>query len=113
MWLKEAILAMLNLNSQPAADGSVVWKVLIYDRLGQQVISPLLKVNELREQGITVHMGLSKERLPIPDVPAVYFVQPTLENVKIIAQVLYVIASILYLCQSDPVSHTGPLEALV
>lgn len=33
-----------------------VWKVLIYDQLGQDIISPILKVNDLRENGVTVHM---------------------------------------------------------
>ncbi|RKO93438.1 Sec1-like protein, partial [Blyttiomyces helicus] len=62
-----------------------VWKVLIYDQLGQDIISPLLKVNDLREQGVTVHMPLNSDRQPIPDVPAVYFLQPTAENIKRLA----------------------------
>jgi len=33
-----------------------IWKVLIYDQIGGEIISPLLKVNELRELGVTVHM---------------------------------------------------------
>lgn len=32
------------------------WKVLIYDELGQQIISPLLRIADLREAGITLHM---------------------------------------------------------
>lgn len=32
------------------------WKVLIYDRSGQRIISPLLKIDELREQGVTVNL---------------------------------------------------------
>ena len=48
---------MLNLNSsEPLAASEPIWKVLIYDSLGQDVISPLLKVNEIREQGITLHL---------------------------------------------------------
>lgn len=107
---KDAILTMLHLNNKEAAalissktaaaaggdeaDGTPlspllsdpVWKVLIYDQAGQEIISPLLKVNELRENGITVHMHLNSDRLPIPDVPAIYFIQPTLENLKRIGQ---------------------------
>ncbi|KAJ3332084.1 Vesicle trafficking between the ER and Golgi [Blyttiomyces sp. JEL0837] len=59
-----------------------VWKVLVYDQAGQEIISPLMKVNELRENGVTVHMHLASDRQPIPDVPAIYFVHPTTENIK-------------------------------
>ncbi|KAJ3158259.1 Vesicle trafficking between the ER and Golgi [Geranomyces michiganensis] len=59
-----------------------VWKVLIYDKFAQDVISPIVKVNDLREMGVTVHMPLYSDRLPIPDVPAIYFMQPTAENIR-------------------------------
>ncbi|KAI8591454.1 Sec1-like protein [Geranomyces variabilis] len=59
-----------------------VWKVLIYDRFAQDVISPIVKVNDLREMGVTVHMPLYSDRLHIPDVPAIYFMQPTAENIR-------------------------------
>ncbi|RKO99100.1 hypothetical protein CXG81DRAFT_4903, partial [Caulochytrium protostelioides] len=69
--------------SDPAllAAQPVVWKVLIYDQTGQDIISPLIKVNELREQGITVHMNIATERQPILDVPAVYMLEPTPANI--------------------------------
>lgn len=41
----------------------------------QDILAPLLHVNELRKHGVTLHMLLDAERQPIPDVPAVYFVQ--------------------------------------
>ncbi|TPX72873.1 hypothetical protein SpCBS45565_g00063 [Spizellomyces sp. 'palustris'] len=104
---KEALFTLLNLNNKDATvDNALpdatsaatasstttlaitdpVWKVLVYDKLGQDVISPLVKVNDLREQGITVHMPLYSDRLPIPDVPAIYLVQPTAENIKRIGE---------------------------
>jgi hypothetical protein len=49
---------MLNLN-QPITKtlaAEPVWKILIYDRVGQDLISPLLTVQELREMGCTLHM---------------------------------------------------------
>lgn len=77
-----ALKKMINLNA-PVAKSTVmepVWKVLIYDRGGQDIISPLLKVGELRDFGITLHLLLHSDRDPIPDVPAVYFVTPTEGN---------------------------------
>jgi hypothetical protein len=45
-----------NLTLVGGATNDPVWKVLIYDQVGKDIISPLMKVNELRENGITVHM---------------------------------------------------------
>jgi hypothetical protein len=62
------------------------WKLLIYDRFCRDVISPLLNVSQLRKQGITLHMLSETDREEIPDVPAIYFVLPTPENVQRIVQ---------------------------
>ncbi|KAI4902197.1 hypothetical protein NFI96_029564 [Prochilodus magdalenae] len=79
---------MLNFNAPPLKNTTAepVWKVLIYDRFGQDIISPLLAVKELRDMGITLHLLLHSDRDPIPDVPAIYFVMPTEENVDRICQ---------------------------
>ncbi|KAL7497854.1 hypothetical protein ACHAWT_009097 [Skeletonema menzelii] len=62
------------------------WKLLIYDKHTRSIISPLLSVSQLRSNGVTLHLLLNSDREPIPDVPAVYFVQPTQENLSIIAR---------------------------
>lgn len=49
---------MLNLN-QPQTKNTFtepVWKIIIYDRIGQDIISPLISVKELREQGVTLFL---------------------------------------------------------
>jgi len=66
--------------------GDVQYKVLILDKFAFDVIAPLLRVNELRQHGITLTLLLESEREQIPDVPAVYFVQPTARNVQKISQ---------------------------
>jgi hypothetical protein len=76
---------MLNFN-QDVADAPIQWKVLIYDKYGQDIISPILRLGELRSCGITLHMSIKSDRQPIPDVPAIYFVQPTQENIRLIGQ---------------------------
>ncbi len=38
------------------ADGEPIWKVLVFDDLGRDVISSVLRVNDLREWGVTMHM---------------------------------------------------------
>ncbi|XP_077477796.1 sec1 family domain-containing protein 1 [Stigmatopora argus] len=83
-----ALKRMLNFNAPPVknATSEPVWKVLIYDRFGQDIISPLLSVKELRDMGITLHLLLHSDRDPIPDVPAIYFVMPSEENIDRICQ---------------------------
>lgn len=62
------------------------WKVLIYDRAGRDILLPLFSVAELRNLGITLHLLLHSDREPIPDCPAVYFVNPTPENLQRISR---------------------------
>ena len=79
--LEDAFVRMLHFNAPPPALGGRLeedtYKVLILDRVTQDILAPLLHVNELRRHGVTLHMLLDTDRQPIPDVPAVYFVQPT------------------------------------
>lgn len=58
VFVLDALKQMLNLN-QPltkAVANEPSWKVLIYDRIGQDIISPLISVKELRELGVTLHV---------------------------------------------------------
>ncbi|KAJ1944444.1 Vesicle trafficking between the ER and Golgi, partial [Linderina macrospora] len=89
-----ALLRMLHLNEQPRAideqraddeSNEPIWKVLIFDRFCQDIVSTVLRVNDLRDNGVTVHMLLESQRSSIPDVPAIYFVQPKPENIKLLA----------------------------
>ena len=38
------------------ADGDPIWKVLVFDNLGRDVISSVLRVNDLRAWGVTIHL---------------------------------------------------------
>jgi sec1 family domain-containing protein 1 len=79
---RKALSKVLNLNSEEEQNaqpndllpqvttGEPVWKFLVFDKLGQDVISSVLRVSDLREAGVTVHMQLKADRLQIEDVPA-------------------------------------------
>lgn len=57
-FILDALKQMLNLN-QPltkAVANEPTWKVLIFDRVGQDIISPLISIKELRELGVTLHV---------------------------------------------------------
>jgi len=79
---------MLHLHSSGTAskDQGELYKVLILDRFCKDIVAPLLRVSELRSQGVTLHLLLEAERQPITDVPAVYFMLPTAENVEKVVQ---------------------------
>nr|XP_027088889.1 SEC1 family transport protein SLY1-like [Coffea arabica] len=83
----DCILRMLNLN-QPlnpgagAGDDEEVYKILIYDRFCQDILSPLIHVKDLRKHGVTLYFLIDKDRKPVLDVPALYFVQPTPHNIR-------------------------------
>ncbi|KAE9545792.1 hypothetical protein FO519_010994, partial [Halicephalobus sp. NKZ332] len=79
---------ILNLN-QPVSSSLAtepVWKVLILDKYAQDIISPLIPVKVLREHGVTLHFLISSRRETLPDVPAVYLVAPTDENVQLLCE---------------------------
>ncbi|OLY80127.1 Protein sly1 [Smittium mucronatum] len=73
-------------NDAEDSETQIIWKVLVLDDFCRDIISTLLKVSDLRENGITVHMMLNSPRSRIPDVPAIYLVQPTSENVQKICE---------------------------
>lgn len=35
---------------------AAIWKILVMDGVGQRIISPMLKVNDLREHGVTLYL---------------------------------------------------------
>lgn len=81
----ECIIRMLNLNQPVNPSGTTneeVYKILIYDKFCQNVLSPLIHVKDLRKHGVTLYFVIDKDRKPVNDVPAVYFVQPTHSNIQ-------------------------------
>ncbi|KAJ8767042.1 hypothetical protein K2173_012553 [Erythroxylum novogranatense] len=81
----ECIIRMLNLNQPVNASGTAneeVYKILIYDRFCQNMLSPLIHVKDLRKHGVTLYFLIDKDRKPVHDVPAVYFVQPSQSNIQ-------------------------------
>lgn len=88
-----ALERMLHLNKDGTTDltlasksEEIVWKVLVMDRKSQAVVSSVLRVNDLLRCGITVHALITAQRSPLPDVPVIYFVEPTVENVSAIIE---------------------------
>ncbi|KAJ4472556.1 SLY1 protein [Lentinula edodes] len=96
-----ALLSLLNLNTEPItssssqsskgaktpiAAGPPVFKTLVLDQQTKDVLATVLRVQDLRDVGVTLHVQLHSTRPPLPDVPAVYFVSPTAANIQRIAE---------------------------
>ncbi|EMG47004.1 hypothetical protein G210_2718 [Candida maltosa Xu316] len=82
---------MLHLNKDGIADltlasksEEIIWKVLILDAKSRNILSSVLRVNDLLKCGITVHSLINSKRSSLPDVPVIYFIEPTIENILII-----------------------------
>lgn len=98
-----ALVRMLRFNTEQ--EGETVWKVLVFDKAGRDIISSVLRMSDLFSNGVTLHLLLDADRAPLSDVPAIYFVEPTAANVQRIGQD---IASNLY--QSWSLNFTRPLS---
>ncbi|GLT27918.1 hypothetical protein SLA2020_028840 [Shorea laevis] len=81
----EVVVRMLNLHQPVNSTGTAneeVYKILIYDKFCQNILSPLIHVKDLRKHGVTLYFLIDKERKPVHDVPALYFIQPTESNIQ-------------------------------
>lgn len=88
----------------PPPVSPLVWKVLVLDQQTKDVLATVLRVQDLRDVGVTLHVCVFKycvllslnsmmlysqlhtQRPPLSDVPAVYLVSPTLANTNRIAE---------------------------
>ena len=61
------------------------WKIIIYDEPCREIIAPLFSVQELQSFGITLYLLINAKRQKIPNVPAIYFIEPNPTNLDIIA----------------------------
>lgn len=68
------------------SDEVTVWRIIVFDEVGRDIIAPLLKVADLRELGVTLYLHIDMDRDAIQGTPAIYFCEPTTKNIEKIAQ---------------------------
>ncbi|KAJ1281773.1 hypothetical protein BS78_04G331300 [Paspalum vaginatum] len=88
----DLIVRMLHLNQPPpppagtvAEQEEEVYKILVLDSFCLSLLSPLLRVADLRKHGVTLFFPIDKPRQRVDDVPAVYFLRPTQANADRVA----------------------------
>lgn len=69
------------LSASDSGKGVREWKILICDSAATDSLSCLFQPTQLRQHGITLHTQIGNVRGPVPDVPALYMIAPTPENI--------------------------------
>ncbi|CAI0385492.1 unnamed protein product [Linum tenue] len=69
------------LGSTKTDDPRSAWKVLIMDKVTVKVMSHSCKMSDITDQGISLVEDLFRRREPLPSMDAIYFIQPSKENI--------------------------------
>ncbi|XP_076919019.1 SNARE-interacting protein KEULE-like [Bidens hawaiensis] len=72
------------IRSAKRPDSKSNWKVLVTDKVTRKILSNSCTMSELTEEGVSLVEEINKRRQPLPNFDAVYFIQPTIENVIIL-----------------------------
>lgn len=70
---------MLRTARRPDAKSN--WKVLIMDKVTVKIMSCSCKMADITDEGVSLVEDINKRRQPLPTMDAVYYIQPTKENV--------------------------------
>ncbi|XP_058190987.1 SNARE-interacting protein KEULE-like isoform X4 [Rhododendron vialii] len=69
------------LRSTKSGDSKSTWKVLVMDRVTVKIMSYACKMADITEEGVSLVEDIYRRRQPLPTMDAIYFMQPTKENV--------------------------------
>ncbi|KAL9998388.1 putative sec1-like protein [Helianthus debilis subsp. tardiflorus] len=72
------------LRSAKRPDSKSNWKVLIMDKVTVKVMSCACKMADITDEGVSLVEDINKRRQPLPTMDAVYYIQPTKENVRML-----------------------------
>ncbi|XWS45933.1 hypothetical protein CRYUN_Cryun14cG0021900 [Craigia yunnanensis] len=68
------------LGSSTSGGSKSAWKVLIMDKVTVKVMSHSCKMVDITDQGVSLVEDLFRRRQPLPSMDAIYFIQPSKEN---------------------------------
>ncbi|KAL3498713.1 hypothetical protein ACH5RR_041445 [Cinchona calisaya] len=71
------------LRSTKTGDSKSTWKVLVMDKVTVKIMSYSCKMADITEEGVSLVEDIYRRRQPLPTMDAIYFIQPTKENVVI------------------------------
>ncbi|KAH7849013.1 hypothetical protein Vadar_011710 [Vaccinium darrowii] len=68
-------------RSSKTGDSKSSWKVLIMDKVTTKVMSCSCKMADITDEGVSLVEDLFRRRQPLPSMDAIYFIQPSKENI--------------------------------
>lgn len=77
---QRAVFDTILRSSQPDKNATQ-WKVLVCDSQAFDSLSCLFQPSQLRRYGVTLQAIIDKPRGPVPDVPVIYIISPSPENI--------------------------------
>jgi hypothetical protein len=80
--LQELVVLLQRLKSEGHKALIFTQMTKMLDNFCRDLLALLICVNDLRKHGVTLYLGIDKERQNMPDVPVIYFVQPVQSNVE-------------------------------
>ncbi|KAK3217972.1 hypothetical protein Dsin_011942 [Dipteronia sinensis] len=69
------------LGSAKTGNSKSTWKVLIMDKLTVKIMSYSCKMADITQEGVSLVEDIYRRRQPLPSMDAIYFIQPTKDNV--------------------------------
>ncbi|KAK4837500.1 hypothetical protein QYF36_005980 [Acer negundo] len=69
------------LRSAKTGNSKSTWKVLIMDKLTVKIMSYSCKMADITQEGVSLVEDIYRRRQPLPSMDAIYFIQPTKDNV--------------------------------
>ncbi|KMZ60329.1 Syntaxin binding protein 2 [Zostera marina] len=69
------------LRSTKVRDSKTTWKVLIMDKVTVKIMSYSCKMADITDEGVSLVEDIYKRRQPLPTMDAIYFIQPSKENI--------------------------------
>ncbi|KAK4743879.1 hypothetical protein SAY87_010191 [Trapa incisa] len=69
------------LRSAKTGDSKSTWKVLIMDKVTVKIMSSSCKMPDITDEGVSLVEDIYRRRQPLPSMDAIYFIQPSKENV--------------------------------
>ena len=84
----------------------LTFKEVVYDLQGQQILAPVMKKGNLLDCNVISFSNIESKREPSSsNAPVVYFIEPTLQNFRLVSQdCKFKVYDLMIVCFTKPLS---------